>query len=437
MPQNLSSPSPSTVTQRLACPEPVEGGGAGGSRFCPPSEGVGGGHSSLVAHRSSLSTSSLVARRSSLSAPSPSILITGGTGYIGSHTVVALISAGYDPVIVDNLSNSKITVLDRIAAITGTRPPFYQIDLRDRAALNTVFQKHSISAAIHFAGLKAVGESVAEPLRYYENNIESTLSLCFVMAARGVKRLVFSSSATVYGDPHTVPIREDFPLAPANPYGRTKLMIEQILQDLYAADSAWQIALLRYFNPVGAHPSGLIGEDPGGYPNNLMPYISQVAVGRRERLSVFGSDYSTPDGTGVRDYIHIMDLAEGHVAALRYMEKEESTFPHNSSFPRRRESMPESSCRRRPASSEEAATLIVNLGTGRGYSVLEMLHVFEKASGKTIPYQITNRRPGDIAACYADPTLAKELLDWTARRTLTDMCADTWRWQSQNPAGYP
>lgn len=350
-----------------------------------------------------------------------SILITGGTGYIGSHTVVALISAGYDPVIVDNLSNSKIAVLGRIEAITGKRPPFYQIDLRDRTALDDVFQKHAISAAIHFAGLKAVGESVAEPLRYYENNIESTLSLCFVMAARGVKRLIFSSSATVYGDPHTVPIRDDFPLAPANPYGRTKIMIEQILQDLYAADPAWQIALLRYFNPVGAHPSGLIGEDPGGHPNNLMPYISHVAVGRRERLSVFGSDYPTPDGTGVRDYIHVMDLAEGHVAALRCMEKAELSSQQGLSFPRRLESTP----------------LIVNLGTGQGYSVLEMLHAFEKASGKTIPYQITDRRPGDIAACYADPSLAEKMLGWKADRSLEDMCADTWRWQSQNPAGYP
>jgi len=349
------------------------------------------------------------------------VLITGGTGYIGSHTVVALISSGYDAVIVDNLSNSKIAVLERIEAITGKRPPFYQADLRDRAALDDVFQTHTISAAIHFAGLKAVGESVAEPLRYYENNIESTLSLCFVMAARGVKRLVFSSSATVYGDPHTVPIREDFPLAPANPYGRTKLMIEQILQDLYASDPAWQIALLRYFNPVGAHPSGMIGEDPGGYPNNLMPYMSQVAMGRRERLSVFGGDYPTLDGTGVRDYIHVMDLAEGHIAALRYMEKTESSSPSSLSFPRRRESMP----------------LIVNLGTGSGYSVLEMLHAFEKASGKTIPYQITDRRPGDIAICYADPILAKELLGWRARRTLADMCTDAWRWQSQNPSGYP
>jgi len=366
------------------------------------------------------------------------ILVTGGTGYIGSHTVVALISAGYDPVIVDNLLNSKIAVLDRIEAITGKRPPFYQADLRDRTALDAVFQKHSITAVIHFAGLKAVGESVAEPLRYYENNIESTLSLCFVMAARGVKRLVFSSSATVYGDPHTVPIREDFPLAPANPYGRTKLMIEQILQDLYASDSAWQIALLRYFNPVGAHTSGLIGEDPGGHPNNLMPYISHVAVGRRERLSVFGSDYPTPDGTGVRDYIHVMDLAEGHIAALRYMEKEvlsfprrresseDASFPNSLSFPRRRESK-----------SLTAAPLIVNLGTGRGYSVLEMLNAFEKASGKTVPYQITDRRPGDIATCYADPTLAEKLFGWKAARTLEDMCVDTWHWQTQNPAGYP
>jgi len=368
--------------------------------------------------------------------PSPSILVTGGTGYIGSHTAVALLAADYDPVIVDNLSNSKIAVMDRIAAITGKRPPFYQIDLRNRTALDDIFQKHSISAAIHFAGLKAVGESVAEPLRYYENNIESTISLCFVMAARGVKRLIFSSSATVYGDPHTLPIREDFPLAPANPYGRTKLMIEQILQDLHAADPGWQIALLRYFNPVGAHSSGLIGEDPGGYPNNLMPYISQVAVGRRERLSVFGSDYPTPDGTGVRDYIHVMDLAEGHLAALRFMENAGSSR-QSLSF------RPDSSLRRRPESSEEAvsrdflsAPLIVNLGTGRGYSVLEMLHAFEKAAGKAIAYQITDRRPGDIAACYADPTLAEKLFGWKAGRSLEDMCADTWRWQSLNPKGY-
>ena len=372
--------------------------------------------------------------------PSPDphcVLITGGTGYIGSHTVVALISAGYAPVIVDNLSNSKIAVLDRIEAITGKRPPFYQIDLRDRAALDAVFQKHSINAAIHFAGLKAVGESVAEPLRYYENNIESTLSLCFVIAARGVKRLVFSSSATVYGDPHTVPIREDFPLVPANPYGRTKLMIEQILQDLYASDPDWQVALLRYFNPVGAHPSGLIGEDPSGYPNNLMPYISQVAVGRREQLSVFGNDYPTPDGTGVRDYIHVMDLAEGHVAALRYMEKAESSSPHNCHYEpplRRRGNLVKTNPHEM---ASPAPPLIANLGTGQGYSVLEMLHAFEKAAGKAIPYQITDRRPGDIAACYADPSLAEKILAWKAARNLEDMCADTWRWQTQNPAGYP
>jgi len=371
------------------------------------------------------------------------ILVTGGTGYIGSHTVVALISAGYDPIIVDNLSNSKVTVLERIEAITGRRPPFYKADLRDRAALDAVFQQHPIAAVIHFAGLKAVGESVAEPLRYYENNIESTLSLCFVMAAHGVKRLVFSSSATVYGDPHTVPIREDFPLAPANPYGRTKLMIEQILQDLYASDPAWQIALLRYFNPVGAHPSGLIGEDPGGYPNNLMPYISQVAVGRREQLSVFGSDYPTPDGTGVRDYIHVMDLAEGHIAALRHMEKADPSSP-----PRDGDAIPfchyEPPLRRRgnlvktnPHEMVSPATpLIVNLGTGRGCSVLEMVSAFEKASGKTIPYQITGRRPGDIAACYADPALAEKIFGWKAARRLEDMCADAWRWQSQNPVGY-
>ncbi len=415
MSQNLSSPSSSTVTLSLSK-------GAGGRAMSHE----------LSAMIPALST---IHHSPSTIVPSPDphcVLITGGTGYIGSHTVVALISAGYDPIIVDNLSNSKVAVLERIEAITGKRPPFYQIDLRDRATLDAVFQKHSIAAAIHFAGLKAVGESVAEPLRYYENNIESTISLCGVMADRGVKRLIFSSSATVYGDPHIVPIREDFPLAPANPYGRTKLMVEQILQDLYNADPAWQIALLRYFNPVGAHPSGLIGEDPGGYPNNLMPCISQVAVGRREYLSVFGGDYPTPDGTGVRDYIHVMDLAEGHVAALRYMEKaelssqqrQESNLNLSStnslSFPRRRESTP----------------LIVNLGTGRGYSVLEMLHAFEKASGKTIPYQITNRRPGDIAACYADPTLAEKIFDWKAARSLEDMCTDTWRWQSQKPAGY-
>jgi UDP-glucose 4-epimerase len=340
----------------------------------------------------------------------PLILVTGGTGYIGSHAVVALVEAGYEPVLVDNLSNSKASVLDRIAAITGRRPSFHQIDLRDRPALDAVFQKHPIAAVMHFAGLKAVGESVAEPLRYYENNIGGTLSLCSVMAARNVKKIIFSSSATVYGDPPAVPIRENFPLAPANPYGHTKLMIEQILQDLHTADPAWRIGLLRYFNPVGAHESGLIGEDPQGIPNNLMPCISQVAVKRRERLRIFGNDYPTPDGTGIRDYIHVMDLAEGHVAAL---EKIGTAAPLSSTAP-----------------------LAVNLGTGRGCSVLEMVSAFEKASGQKIPCQVVDRRPGDIAACYADPLLAQRLLGWKSRRTLSDMCTDTWRWQSGNPEGY-
>jgi UDP-glucose 4-epimerase len=341
----------------------------------------------------------------------PVILVTGGTGYIGSHAVAALIAAGYAPVLVDNLSNSKASALDRIAAITGHRLPFHKIDLRDRPALDAVFQEHPIAAVMHFAGLKAVGESVAEPLRYYENNIQCTLSLCSVMAARNVKNIIFSSSATVYGDPPTVPIREDFLLAPANPYGRTKWMIEQILQDLHAADPAWRIGLLRYFNPVGAHESGLIGEDPQGIPNNLMPYISQVAVKRRERLHIFGNDYPTVDGTGVRDYIHVMDLAEGHVVALRKIGTTAQLPP--------------------------TAPLVINLGTGRGYSVFEMVRAFEEASGQKIPYRIVNRRPGDIAACYADPSLAQRLLGWKARRTLSDMCIDTWRWQSGNPEGYP
>jgi len=341
--------------------------------------------------------------------PQEVVLVTGGAGYIGSHTVVALSAAGYSPVIVDNLVNSKAAVLERLTAITGLQFPFHQFDLRDRSLLDAVFQRYPITAVIHFAGLKAVGESVVEPLLYYDNNIQSTLSLCTVMQARGVRRLIFSSSATVYGEPDTVPIGEDFPLAPASPYGRTKLMIEQILQDLHRADTAWQIALLRYFNPVGAHESGLIGEDPQGTPNNLMPYISQVAVGRRERLNVFGNDYPTHDGTGVRDYIHVMDLAEGHVAALRRLESR----------------------------TDKSAPLIANLGTGRGYSVLDLVHAFAAASGKTITYTTTERRPGDIATCYADPARAQNLLGWTARRGLEDMCADTWRWQSMNPQGYP
>ena len=341
-------------------------------------------------------------------ASKPVVLVTGGTGYIGSHTVVALIAVGYDPVIVDNLSNSRASVLERIAEITGKRPPFYKIDLRDRAALDVIFQKHQFAAVIHFAGLKAVGESIAEPLRYYENNIESTISLCFVMGQHGVKRIIFSSSACVYGDSSIIPIGENCPSVPTNPYGHTKLMIEQILQDIHVADPVWRIVLLRYFNPVGAHESGLIGEDPQGIPNNLMPYISQVAVGCRELINIFGNDYPTSDGTGVRDYIHVMDLAEGHVAALENIETDIFQTPQ-----------------------------IINLGTGRGYTVMEMLFALEKASGKKIPYRVTNRRPGDVAVCYADTSLAQKLLGWKARRTLADMCADAWRWQSNNPRGYP
>ena len=339
------------------------------------------------------------------------ILVTGGTGYIGSHAVVTLTAAGYDPVIADNLSNSKASVLKRIAEITGKRPPFYKINIQDRTALDVVFQEHDIASVIHFAGLKAIGESVAEPLRYYENNIEGAISLCSVMSKRGVKHLIFSSSASIYGESSIIPIREDFPPAPANPYARSKLIIEQILQDILTADPSWRIVILRYFNPVGAHESGLIGEDPQGIPNNLMPYISQVAVGRREKINIFGNDYPTSDGTGVRDYIHVMDLAEGHVAALKKMEIDD--FWSSSKTP-----------------------LIINLGTGQGYSVMEMIRAFEDASGKKIPCRITGRRPGDIAACYADTFLAQKLLTWKAKRSLVDMCADAWRWQSRNPQGY-
>jgi UDP-glucose 4-epimerase len=333
------------------------------------------------------------------------ILVTGGAGYIGSHTCVELLQAGYEVVIADNLCNSKISVLDRMETITGRRPVFYHADCRDRTALKAIFTAHPCDAVIHFAGLKAVGESVALPLHYYDNNVGSTVALCEVMAACGLKRIVFSSSATVYGDPATVPIGENFPLAPANPYGRTKLMIEEILQDLRFSDPAWQVILLRYFNPVGAHESGLMGEDPTGIPNNLMPYISQVAVGKLSRLSVFGNDYDTPDGTGVRDYIHVVDLAQGHLKALERIQQ------------------------------TDLATY--NLGTGRGYSVLEMIKAFEKASGRPIPYDIVNRRPGDIAVCYADSSLARTNMNWIAARGLDAMCADTWRWQSRNPDGYP
>ena len=344
------------------------------------------------------------------------VLVTGGTGYIGSHTCVQLLQAGYGVVVIDNLCNSKAAVLDRIEKIAGRRPHFQQADVRHREALRAIFSTHSIDAVIHFAGLKAVGESAAEPLRYYDSNVTAALALCEAMAEAGVKDIVFSSSATVYGEPPSLPIREDFPLAPANPYGRTKKMIEDILRDLQSACPAWRVVLLRYFNPVGAHPSGLIGEDPQGIPNNLMPFVSQVAVGRLPRLRIFGNDYGTPDGTGVRDYLHVVDLATGHLRAL------EKIFSLSSGHSR--------------GSGDPGFCQTYNLGTGRGYSVLEVVKAFEKASGRTIPYEITGRRPGDVAAIYADPALAEQELNWTASRGLEAMCADTWRWQSMNPQGY-
>ena len=333
-----------------------------------------------------------------------SILVTGGAGYIGSHTVVELLGAGHEVTVVDNFCNSAPAVPERIARIAGRMPVFVKADVRDRAALQSLLQARHYDAVIHFAGLKAVGESVAEPLRYYDNNVGGSLTLFETMAQYGLRTVVFSSSATVYGDPASVPIREDFPVAPTNPYGRSKLMVEDILREAAAADPRWRVALLRYFNPVGAHASGLIGEDPNGVPNNLMPFISQVAVGRREALSVWGDDYPTPDGTGVRDYIHVVDLARGHLAALGHMP--------------------------------DSGVLTANLGTGRGYSVLEMVRAFEQASGRKVAYRIAARRPGDVAACYADPSLAAERLGWRAQLDLSRMCADTWRWQSQNPQGY-
>lgn len=332
------------------------------------------------------------------------ILVTGGTGYIGSHTVVELLARGESVLILDNLSNSSLKVLDRIEAISGRRPGFVEGDIRDQALLARLFAENPIAAVVHFAGLKAVGESVAKPLAYYDNNVTGSLCLFRAMAGAGVRKLVFSSSATVYGDPHRVPIREDFPLQATNPYGRSKLMIEEILRDQLRADPAWRVAILRYFNPVGAHVSGLIGESPNGIPNNLMPFISQVAVGQRPELSVFGNDYPTPDGTGVRDYIHVVDLALGHLAAL-------------------------------DALARAPGELTVNLGTGQGYSVLEMIQAFEKASGKPVPFRIVARRPGDIASCYADPANAEARLGWRARRDLATMCEDVWRWQSNNPQG--
>ena len=333
-----------------------------------------------------------------LGAAMKKILVTGGTGYIGSHTCVELLNAGHEVVVVDNLCNSKASVLDRVAKITGKRPVFVKVDVCDKSALSNVFAQYSIKAVIHFAGLKSIGESVAKPLRYYDNNVAGTLALCEVMAANDVRDLVFSSSATVYGNPASVPINESFPLSATNPYGRSKLIIEEILRDLYVADSTLNIALLRYFNPVGAHESGLIGEEPNGMPNNLLPYIAQVAIGKLARLSVFGGDYPTPDGTGVRDYIHVVDLALGHLKALEKL----NTKP---------------------------GVVTCNLGTGRGYSVLEMVAAFGRACGKPIPYQIVARRPGDIAACYADPSKVKVELGWEATRGLEAMCADAWRWQ--------
>ena len=330
------------------------------------------------------------------------ILVTGGTGYIGSHTVVELMLAGLEVVVVDNLCNSKVSVPDRIERIVGRRPSFFEADLRDREAMHTLFAGHRFEAVIHFAGLKSVGESVGQPLRYYDNNIHGSLVLFETMAEAGVKTLVFSSSATVYGDPHAVPIREDFPLSATNPYGRSKLIIEEMLGDVAKSDGGWRIALLRYFNPVGAHESGLIGEDPNGIPNNLMPYIAQVAVGKLAELAVFGSDYPTHDGTGVRDYIHVVDLARGHLAALKALAKREGV-------------------------------LTVNLGTGQGYSVLDVVRAFEAASGCRVPYKLVGRRPGDIAACYADPSLARELFSWQARYSIDEMCRDAWRWQSMAP----
>lgn len=334
-----------------------------------------------------------------------SILVTGGAGYIGSHTCVELIEQGQEIVIVDNLVNSSEEAVRRIAAITNRQPAFYPVDIRDREGLEAVFRDHSIDAVIHFAGLKAVGESVAQPLHYYQNNIAGTLTLCEVMQAHGVFNMVFSSSATVYGDPASVPIIEDFPLSATNPYGQSKLFVEQILRDAHTADPRWNAILLRYFNPVGAHKSGLIGEDPQGIPNNLVPYISQVAVGKLKKLAVFGADYPTPDGTGVRDYIHVVDLAKGHLRALDKIRDNPGVVPYN-------------------------------LGTGRGYSVLEMIAGFERISGRSIPYEIVARRPGDIAECYADPATAANELRWRAEFDLERMLEDSWRWQSQNPAGY-
>ncbi|MBW8190975.1 UDP-glucose 4-epimerase GalE [Neiella marina] len=334
------------------------------------------------------------------------VLVTGGAGYIGSHTLIALIEAGHRPIVVDNLCNSSEESLRRVKQITGCDDiPFHHVDIRERAALDAVFAQYEVKSVIHFAGLKAVGESTQIPLDYYQNNVAGTLTLCQAMQQAGVTKLVFSSSATVYGDPASVPIVESFPTSATNPYGRSKLMVEEILQDFAKSDDRWDIALLRYFNPVGAHKSGLIGEDPSGIPNNLTPYITQVAVGKLKQLSVFGGDYPTVDGTGVRDYIHVVDLAAGHVRALDKL-------------------------------SQSPGLVTYNLGTGNGYSVLEVIAAFAQACQRDIPYQIVERRPGDIAECYAEPSLAASELNWRATLSLAEMAEDAWRWQSQNPNGY-
>ena len=334
------------------------------------------------------------------------ILVTGGTGYIGSHTCVELLNKGYEVVVFDNLYNSKIDVVDKIEKITGKKITFYKADMLDKESMRPIFEEHKLDAVIHFAGLKAVGESVAKPLMYYQNNITGTLNLCELMKEYGCKRIIFSSSATVYGDPAQIPITEECPKGICtNPYGWTKSMLEQILSDFYTSDNEWSVVLLRYFNPIGAHESGLLGESPNGIPNNLMPYIMQVAVGKLPELGVFGDDYDTPDGTGVRDYIHVVDLAVGHVRAVEKLK-------------------------------EKAGVSVYNLGTGNGYSVLDMVKAFSKACGKEIPYQIKPRRAGDIATCYCDASKAKEELHWVAERDLNKMCEDSWRWQSMNPNGY-
>jgi UDP-glucose 4-epimerase len=336
-----------------------------------------------------------------------SLLVTGGAGYIGSHTSIELIAAGHQVTILDNLCNSKPAVLERIERIAGRMPAFFEVDVRDAQSLDRIFGGQRFDAVIHFAGLKAVGESVAQPLRYYDNNVAGTVTLCEAMERHGVRSLVFSSTATVYGDPESLPIVESARLSPAHhPYGRSKLMVEDMLRDLVLAQPEWHVALLRYFNPIGAHESGLIGEDPAGIPNNLLPFVAQVAVGKLPRLRVFGADYPTLDGTGVRDYIHVVDLARGHVAALEYL-------------------------------AAHAGVTTVNLGTGRGYSVLDVVRAFEQASGRAVPYEVVARRPGDIAAYYADPSLAASLLGWRAEFGIDRMCVDAWRWQSGNPDGYP